>query len=169
MAPTIKGPLGSSIRRRNTGIKRERVDQGGRRVATSADERSERGRTRKNRIKWTDRIVTKHTRIEIEGRWKKTTKKRKRRGRKGGQLTFDSKVFQRNARRRPLPWITYLFHFASTTWSGSRKPQRSWVPPQGKTFGLRTSRVKNLSALKLIRQRSRARALARSQVRFECL
>jgi len=35
--------------------------------------------------------------------------------------------------------------------------------PSGETFVLRTSRVKNLSALKLIRQR------ARSQVRFECL
>lgn len=135
----------------------------GKRVASSADDRSERGRARKNRVKWTEKIVTKHTRIEIERR-----KKKKKSGRKGGQLTFDSKVFQRSARRRPLPtWITYLFHFASTTWSSTRKPQRSWTPPQGKTFGLRTSRVKNLSALKLIRQR--ARSLARSQVRFECL
>lgn len=135
--------------------------------SSSADERSERGRARKNRIKWTERIVTKHTRTEIERRRrKKTTKKKRRNGRKGGQLTFDSKVFQRNARRRPLPWITYLFHFASTTWSGSRKPQRSWVPPQGKTFGLRTSRVKNLSALKLIRQRSLAR---KSEVRVSLI
>lgn len=98
MAPTIKGPLGPSIRRRNTGIKRERVDQGVKRAATSADERSERGRVRKNRIKWTERIVTRHTRIEIERRRKKTMKKRKRSGRKGGQLTFDSKVFQRETR-----------------------------------------------------------------------
>lgn len=102
--------------------------------------------------------MTKHARKGI----KRKKKNKKRNEEKRRQFTFDPKVFQRSARRWPLPWITYLFHFTSTT-SSSSKPQRILECPPGETFGLRTSRVKNLSALKLIRQR------AHSQVRFECL
>lgn len=79
------------------------------------------------------------------------------------RLTFESKVFERTARRRPLPWITYFFYCILLLFLP--REAETPVPPslhrrhhpllRCETFA-NVLGLKNLSALKLIRRSASA-------------
>lgn len=151
-----KRAVRASIRRRNRKV--SEVKSRGKRVASSAGQKRVRARKKSDKMNGEDRDGAYEERNQVEEGRRRSERKRR-------QLTFDFKVFLEKCEALAITvdHIPLLLHLHYSYYSGSR----TTAPLDARRTKLSDyvrPRVKNLSALKLIRQRTLARSRARSRM-----